>query len=413
MPAAGHGARIGCYRRSRSGPVSLGDIVLGTLRPNFRACRLRRRLFALIVVVATVLLAASLASFGASPAAADPPISVSELQLQIAANAKRIDQLVLESQDAERRYEAATRDIAANEQLIAANQFQVAALTDRVQRRAAGMYVAAAVPNDPLLELDLNHAENVAAAKHYGEQIAQADDIVLQNLNDARAQLQVREKSLETTRDQAQAEKQRLDAERAALQVLLVKQQKLLAALGVIPVLGQPQLTAAQIAGWFHSTGRAYHLAGGTTIDQLAQMYIEEGNSEYVKGDVAFAQAVLETGFFRSALDNNYAGIGACDSCSGEIAFPTPRDGVRAQIQHLRNYSDPGSRASKLSHPPEPALYGSDPARAASNFDTFFAKGTAQTWQSMGKGHWATDPFYATKVIGIYIQMVAYAAGYR
>ena len=67
----------------------------------------------------------------------------------------------------------------------------------------------------------------------------------------------------------------------------------------------------------------------------------------------------------------------------------------------------------KLSHPPEPALYGNDPGRAASNFDTFFAKGTAQTWQSMGKGHWATDPFYATKVIGIYIQMVAYAAGFH
>ena len=93
---------------------------------------------------------------------------------------------------------------------------------------------------------------------------------------------------------------------------------------------------------------------------------------------------------------------------------PTPRDGVRAQIQHLRNYSDPGSRASKLHRTrPRPPLYGNDPARAASNFDTFFAKGTAQTWQVMGKGHWATDPFYATKVIGIYIQMVAYAAGFR
>ncbi len=60
-----------------------------------------------------------------------------------------------------------------------------------------------------------------------------------------------------------------------------------------------------------------------------------------------------------------------------------------------------------------PDLYGADPARAASQFDTFFAKGTAQTWQSMGKGHWATDPYYATKVIGIYVQMTAWAAGFR
>ena len=47
---------------------------------------------------------------------------------------------------------------------------------------------------------------------------------------------------------------------------------------------------------------------------------------------------------------------------------------------------------------------------AARNFDTFFAKGRAQTWQVMGRGNWATDPNYSTKVIGIYIRMVVYAA---
>jgi flagellum-specific peptidoglycan hydrolase FlgJ len=354
-------------------------------------------------------------ALAAAPAAAasPPPISVSSLQLQIAANSKRINVLIEESAAAEQQYRQAVQAIADNEKLIAATKFQIAVLTEQVHRRAAGLYVSASVPNDPLLEMDTNRSLDIAAAKHYGEQIARKDDITLQNLADAQQLLEVHEKQLETQRDQAAAEKQRIDSERAALQDLLVRQRKLLAALDVIPVLGQPQLTAAQIASWFHANYRGYRLSGGTTIDQLAAMYIQEGNDEFVKGDVAFAQAVLETGAFRSSLDNNYSGIGACDSCSGEIAFPTPRDGVRAQIQHLRNYSDPGSRAAKLSHPPEPALYGNDPGRAASNFDTFFAKGTAQTWQSMGKGHWATDPFYATKVIGIYIQMVAYAAGFH
>ena len=365
-------------------------------------------------MLSTLLSVVAWSVVAAPPAgAAAAPISVSELQLQIAANAKRIDVLIEESAEADRAYQQAIKAIADNQQVIAATKFQVAVLTDQVHRRAAGLYVSASNPNDPLLELDVDHAEDVAAAKHYGEQIARGDNLTLQNLADAQQQLEARERALETARDQAIVQKQRLDAERAALQDLLVRQRKLLAALDVIPILGQPQLTAAQVAGWFHSTGRSYRLANGTSIDQLAQMYIQEGNDEFVKGDVAFAQAVLETGFFKSALDNNYSGIGACDSCSGEIAFPTPRDGVRAQIQHLRNYSDPGSRAAKLHHPPEAALYGNDPARAASNFDTFFAKGTAQTWQVMGKGNWATDPFYATKVIGIYIQMVAYAAGFR
>ena len=68
-----------------------------------------------------------------------------------------------------------------------------------------------------------------------------------------------------------------------------------------------------------------------------------EGDAEGVAGDVAFAQAVLETGSFGHALDNNYSGIGACDSCTSEIAFPTPLDGVRAQIQLLKSYADPSS----------------------------------------------------------------------
>jgi hypothetical protein len=154
----------------------------------------------------------------------------------------------------------------------------------------------------------------------------------------------------------------------------------------------------------------SYRLSDGMTIRALAQIFVEEGADEDVRGDVAFAQSVLETGYFRWALDNNYAGLGACDSCAGEPAFPTPRDGVRAQIQHLKNYGDPDSRTPGLAHPPSPTWYGNDPTQAARNFDTFFAKGRAQTWQVMGRGNWATDPNYATKVIGVYIRMVVYTA---
>ena len=56
-------------------------------------------------------------------------------------------------------------------------------------------------------------------------------------------------------------------------------------------------------------------------------------------------------GSFGHALDNNYGGIGACDSCDGEIVFPTPRDGVRGQIQLLKTFADPSSRASGARQP--------------------------------------------------------------
>ena len=131
-----------------------------------------------------------------------------------------------------------------------------------------------------------------------------------------------------------------------------------------------------------------------------------------MRGDFAFAQAVLETGGFASAPDNNYSGLGWCDSCARGTRFPTPRDGIRAQVQLLLNYADAGSRAAKLHHPPSPYWWSADPDRAAHQFDTFFAKGWSPTWSEMGHGNWATDPNYSGKVIGIYKQMVAYAQGH-
>jgi hypothetical protein len=173
------------------------------------------------------------------------------------------------------------------------------------------------------------------------------------------------------------------------------------------PVMGPPVLSAAELVAWYRSTGSSPRLSG-VTIDALAQMFIDEGVAENVRGDLAFAQAYHETGGFRAGgSENNFSGLGACDSCKGQRRFPTALDGVRAQIQHLRNYADRRSRATVLAHPPSPYWYGSDPATAARNFDTFFAKGWAPTWQMMGRGNWATDPSYASKVIGVYNRMIA------
>ena len=178
------------------------------------------------------------------------------------------------------------------------------------------------------------------------------------------------------------------------------------------PVMGPPVLTADEIVAWYRSTGSSPRLSGGTTIEELARIFIKEGLAENVRGDFAFAQSFIETGGFRAGgRENNFSGLGACDGCRGQRHFPTPADGVRAQIQHLRNYADRRSRASELAHPPSPHWYGSEPSTAVRNFDTFFAKGWAPTWQMMGRGNWATDPNYASKVIGVYNRMVAAAKG--
>ena len=76
----------------------------------------------------------------------------------------------------------------------------------------------------------------------------------------------------------------------------------------------------------------------------------------------------------------------------------------------LKNYADPGSRASNLANPPSAPIYGSDPGSSARAYDTFFAKGRIPTWNLMGNGNWATAAEYAPRVLGLYFEMVAFAA---
>ena len=142
-------------------------------------------------------------------------------------------------------------------------------------------------------------------------------------------------------------------------------------------------------------------------------MFVDEGNRYLVRGDVAFAQSIVETGWFNfpdsgivKPQNNNFGGIGACDTCGNGNQFASALSGVRAQIQLLRNYADVNSRASTLPDPPVPELWGSTPATAASNFDHFFAKGHAPLWNSMGNGNWAGAPDYAPVVLRIYNDML-------
>jgi len=226
------------------------------------------------------------------------------------------------------------------------------------------------------------------------------------------ADLQQQQRALGDLQTQLQSEQVRLEAQAKDVQARL----QAAIALGIIraggvSLIGDTSLSASQMASWW----RAQHYSPNLTvsIDELAQLYVEEGTAEGVRGDVAFAQAVLETGGFRSAPGNNFAGMGWCDSCATGRVFPTARDGVRAQIQHLRNYGDQLSRASQLAHPASVYWYAPSSlsqAVADQNFDTFFAKGWAVTWNQMGHGNWATDPNYSEKVMKIYASMVAYAS---
>lgn len=110
-------------------------------------------------------------------------------------------------------------------------------------------------------------------------------------------------------------------------------------------IMGKAQATAQQMALFCRSKNSAPQLTS-CSLEQLAEMFIEEGEAEGVRGDVAFAQSLHETGYFKFGgivlpTQNNYAGIGALNgNDTGQAAsFPDPRTGVRAQIQHLKAYA--------------------------------------------------------------------------
>ncbi|MCZ7527113.1 MAG: glucosaminidase domain-containing protein [Acidimicrobiia bacterium] len=176
-------------------------------------------------------------------------------------------------------------------------------------------------------------------------------------------------------------------------------------AAAVNPIMGGSTLTPSEIAAWFQATTKKPYRAT-VPVETLAELFVDEGYGAGVRGDIAFAQSILETGWFEfpdygqvRPEDNNFAGIGACNSCSGGYEYADARTGVRAQVQHLRKYADPDAYSYNLDRPAVQASYDSP----------FVYRGKAPNWEDLN-GKWAvpgTD--YGQRIIGIYAQMLTYS----
>lgn len=157
-----------------------------------------------------------------------------------------------------------------------------------------------------------------------------------------------------------------------------------------LPIAGQSVFTADELAEWF--VQRGFPSRAAAPIDELAKYYIDEGRDQGIRGDMAFAQSVLETGSFtnRDTINlNNFAGIGHCDTCASGFGFASPQLGVRAQIQLLADYNE---RGAPLAHPiVDRRLRG--------------PSGCCQTWWQLTHT-WATAGNYGPKIMGIYRDML-------
>lgn len=346
------------------------------------------------------------------PAASPPPDSqaFAELAGQITRNRALLDQLNEQVAASTAKLAALKAQIDETQQKLDATRTEIGRIKSLMKARAAYMYQHSNTPE--AASFDIQHVVDISAGKKYAESATHTDGLRVDDLSKLDAQLEERKAQLDAQQSDAQQEHDRLVNAQQAIEALMTKQKKLLDEVGAVPVMGEAQLTADQVTAWFDSTRARYQLAGGMPIGDLVKIYFEEAAAEHVRPELAFAQAILETGSFGHALDNNYSGLGACDSCNGEPGFPTPRDGVRAQIQLLKAYADPTARGETLANPPSPVLWGADPVIAAGRFNTEYLKGKVPLWNMMGNGNWATDPGYAIKVLTIYFQMIAYAAGH-
>lgn len=162
---------------------------------------------------------------------------------------------------------------------------------------------------------------------------------------------------------------------------------------GTPSILGSSTLTVADLRAWWNSTGRAQPSQLGIDIADLIALYLSEGDTERVRGDMAFAQAVLETGYFtnRDTANNNYAGIAHYDGTESGSAFRDPIIGVRAHIQLLKKYA-----------------LGNDTPLA--NADVAPKAGaSATTWGGLA-GTWASATNYWTALDSVYEAMLGHAA---
>jgi hypothetical protein len=141
-------------------------------------------------------------------------------------------------------------------------------------------------------------------------------------------------------------------------------------------------------------------------------VFIDDGKLEGVRGDMAFVQSQLETGWMHFSGSQippdayNYAGIYAFDGRTGltncahgdsppSRCMGTPQHGVLVQIQLLRSYADPSAKTAK-------GRFISAPSDRA---------GQAPLWEYFGGhdcpcGHliWASADGYGVRIIEMYSQ---------
>lgn len=156
-------------------------------------------------------------------------------------------------------------------------------------------------------------------------------------------------------------------------------------------IMGGSYTSVDQMVRFFNSRagypGYYVYNGGAPDIWTFCQIYWEECVAEGVRPEVAFCQAMLETGYLSFSGHVcieafNFAGIGAVDSSPGSYNwFTDVRTGIRAQVQHLKAYASTDGLVNPCVDP---------------RFH-YVSRGCSPYVESLG-GRWASGADYGNKI---------------
>ena len=185
-----------------------------------------------------------------------------------------------------------------------------------------------------------------------------------------------------------------------------------------VMITGENVLTAEEL--YAYSEKQVPNMRLTCTPEELIGYYLAIGAKYNIRGDVAYLQAIKETGWFKfnrpqsylapdgnggwvrvyeprpeglyaTPEDNNFCGLGITGRLGDEASlcrFATAELGVTAHIQHLFAY------ATKLDLPEGEVLV--DPRF------TYMERGCRDTWVGLGDNAWTNDPDYGVSITNSY-----------
>lgn len=165
-----------------------------------------------------------------------------------------------------------------------------------------------------------------------------------------------------------------------------------------IKIIGDKVATREQALKYLRKTssGKAQL---NCSMKDIVEYYYDEAEKEGVRPDLAFCQAIVETGSFRFSgtvrpNQNNFCGLGTTGKGVHGAKFGTAREGVRAHIQHLLAYCQKDKPKGKIVDPRYDLVH-----------KIRMSRGLITNWYGLN-GTWAMGANYCEKIMAQYYAMV-------